>query len=176
MESTVTPLTGMRVAFLVANEGIEEQELTEPWDAVTRAGGRAELLAPKAGEVQCFRHLDRFTHFFINAFRMKFIRFEHALHFGHALGCHPALAAIRKVELRPPVDFQRSTLASAHKAQALHGKRNREVHSRTFTVEQVFEAARELVHIFRRYPPLRFTPACDRAAKGGRGPKPRADR
>ncbi len=56
---TGTSLSGLRVAFLVANEGIEELELTEPWSAVTRAGGRAELLAPKAGEVQCFRHLDR---------------------------------------------------------------------------------------------------------------------
>ena len=54
-----TPLAGRRVAFLVANEGIEEPELTEPWEAVTRAGGRAELLAPDSGEVQCFRHLER---------------------------------------------------------------------------------------------------------------------
>ncbi|MFN8024793.1 MAG: type 1 glutamine amidotransferase domain-containing protein [Acidimicrobiia bacterium] len=53
------PLSAVRVAFLVANEGIEERELTEPWEAVTRAGARAELLAPDAGEVQCFRHLDR---------------------------------------------------------------------------------------------------------------------
>lgn len=53
------PLTGLRVAFLVANEGVEEAELTEPWAAVVHAGGRPELLAPQSGEVQCFRHLDR---------------------------------------------------------------------------------------------------------------------
>lgn len=59
MATSDHPLAGMRVAFLVANEGIEEPELTEPWDAVMRAGGRPELLAPEAGAVQCFRHLDR---------------------------------------------------------------------------------------------------------------------
>jgi protease I len=52
-------LAGLKVAFLVANEGIEEAELTSPWEAVTRAGGRAELLAPDAGTVQCFQHVDR---------------------------------------------------------------------------------------------------------------------
>jgi protease I len=52
-------LAGLKVAFLTANEGVEEAELTAPWEAITRAGGRAELLAPEAGEVQCFQHLDR---------------------------------------------------------------------------------------------------------------------
>ena len=32
-------LNGKRVAFLVANEGIEQVELTEPWKAVEEAGG-----------------------------------------------------------------------------------------------------------------------------------------
>ncbi|HEX9994161.1 MAG TPA: DJ-1/PfpI family protein, partial [Acidimicrobiales bacterium] len=52
-------LNGKRVAFLVANEGVEQVELTEPWKAVEAAGGRPELLAPEAGEVQAFHHLDR---------------------------------------------------------------------------------------------------------------------
>lgn len=52
-------LAGLRVAFLVANEGVEEAELTAPWEAVTRAGGSPQLLAPQAGGVQCFQHLDR---------------------------------------------------------------------------------------------------------------------
>ncbi len=52
-------LAGMRVAFVVANEGIEDAELRDPWAAVTLAGGRAELLAPELGTVQCYRHLDR---------------------------------------------------------------------------------------------------------------------
>ncbi len=51
--------TGARVAFLVSLEGIEEAALVEPWNAARDAGGRPTLLAPHAGEVQCFRHLDR---------------------------------------------------------------------------------------------------------------------
>jgi protease I len=52
-------LHGKRIAFLVANEGIEQAELTEPWRAVEAAGGRPELLAPDAGEVQAVNDLDR---------------------------------------------------------------------------------------------------------------------
>lgn len=52
-------LEGVRVAFLVANEGVEQRELTEPWEAVRRAGGEPVLLAPDTGEVQCFEHLDK---------------------------------------------------------------------------------------------------------------------
>jgi protease I len=52
-------LNGLRVAFLTANEGVEQVELTTPWQAVKDAGGTPELLAPKAGEVQAFNHLDK---------------------------------------------------------------------------------------------------------------------
>lgn len=51
-------IDGKRVAFLTANEGVEQVELTEPRRAVEQAGARAELLAPEAGEVQAFHHLD----------------------------------------------------------------------------------------------------------------------
>jgi protease I len=49
-------LQGRRIAFLIANEGVE---LTTPWRAVLDAGGRVELLAPKMGEAQAFNHLDK---------------------------------------------------------------------------------------------------------------------
>ncbi len=52
-------LNGKKIAFLTANEGIEEVELTEPRKAVTEAGAETELLAPQAGEVQAFNHLDK---------------------------------------------------------------------------------------------------------------------
>jgi protease I len=52
-------LNGKKIAFLVAQEGVEEVELTKPWKAVEQAGGTPELIAPKAGEVQAFNHLDR---------------------------------------------------------------------------------------------------------------------
>jgi protease I len=52
-------LSGKRIAFLVANEGIEQVELTEPWKAVEDAGGTPELIAPEAGQAQAFNHLDK---------------------------------------------------------------------------------------------------------------------
>lgn len=53
-----TSLAGKRIAFVVANEGIEQAELVEPWKAVTDAGATAVLIAPKPGQVQAFNHLD----------------------------------------------------------------------------------------------------------------------
>jgi protease I len=52
-------LTGAQVAFLVANEGVEQIELTDPWKAVEAAGGVPRLIAPKPGRVQAFKHLDK---------------------------------------------------------------------------------------------------------------------
>lgn len=52
-------LSGKKIAFLVAQEGVEEVELTKPWDAVAQAGGTPVLIAPEAGEVQAFNHLDK---------------------------------------------------------------------------------------------------------------------
>ena len=60
---TTTDLSGRRVAFLVANDGVEDIELTHPWDAVTAAGGRAVLIAPRRDDVQTYRHLDRSRRF-----------------------------------------------------------------------------------------------------------------
>ena len=52
-------LKGKKVAFLVANEGIEQVELTRPWQAIEEAGGRPVLLAPEPGEARAFEHLDK---------------------------------------------------------------------------------------------------------------------
>jgi protease I len=52
-------LQGKRIAFLVANEGVEQVELTEPLKAVRGAGAEVDLLAPEAGEVQALNHLDK---------------------------------------------------------------------------------------------------------------------
>ena len=53
------PLEGVRVAFVVANEGVEQVELLEPWHAVIDAGGRPSLVAPELGAVQLMNHLDK---------------------------------------------------------------------------------------------------------------------
>jgi protease I len=56
-------LKGKRIAFLVAQEGVEEVELTKPWEAVKQAGATPELIAPKEGEVQAMNHLDKSSTF-----------------------------------------------------------------------------------------------------------------
>jgi protease I len=52
-------LKGKTVAILVANEGIEQVELTEPRKALQAAGATVELLAPETGQAQAFNHLDK---------------------------------------------------------------------------------------------------------------------
>jgi protease I len=56
-------LQGVRVAFVVANEGVEQIELLRPWQAVIGAGGGSSLVAPEAGMVDTMRHLDRADRF-----------------------------------------------------------------------------------------------------------------
>ena len=55
-------LDGKRIAFLVAPEGVEQVELTEPWKAVEEAGGKPELISLESGEFQAFNHLDKARH------------------------------------------------------------------------------------------------------------------
>ncbi len=52
-----TSLNGKKIAFLVAPEGTEQVELTEPWKAVEQAGGTPELVSTEVGKVQAFNHL-----------------------------------------------------------------------------------------------------------------------
>lgn len=53
------PETDEKVAFLTANVGVEVVELTDPWDTLEEAGITSELIAPEAGTVQAFDHLDK---------------------------------------------------------------------------------------------------------------------
>lgn len=59
-------LAGRTIAFLIANEGAEQVELTSPWQAVRDAGGAPELLAPEKGKAQAFNHLDRGDSFMVD--------------------------------------------------------------------------------------------------------------
>ena len=52
-------LAGKKIAFVVANEGIEQVELTEPWQAAQKAGAETHLVATEPGKVQAFNHLDK---------------------------------------------------------------------------------------------------------------------
>lgn len=51
-------LSHMRIAIL-ATDGFEEVELTEPAKALKDAGARVDVIAPKGGEIQAFRHHDK---------------------------------------------------------------------------------------------------------------------
>ncbi|MEU6543114.1 type 1 glutamine amidotransferase domain-containing protein [Streptomyces sp. NPDC046859] len=49
----------MRIAFLSAPEGVEQVELTEPWQAAQDAGHEPVLVSTESGEIQAFHHLDK---------------------------------------------------------------------------------------------------------------------
>lgn len=51
-------LGGKLVAFLAA-DGVEQIELTEPFEAVKEAGAEVELISVSSGEIQGFHHLDK---------------------------------------------------------------------------------------------------------------------
>ncbi len=51
-------LDGKRIAFL-ATDGVEQVELTEPYDAVRRAGAEPVLLSVKTGSIQGMNHHDK---------------------------------------------------------------------------------------------------------------------
>src|SRR3954451_19600905 len=52
-------LQGKRIAFLMANEGVEQVEYFEPRKAVEEAGAQVDVIATESGEVQGFEHLDK---------------------------------------------------------------------------------------------------------------------
>jgi protease I len=53
-----TSIKGKRIAFL-ATDGVEEVEYTEPRKAVENAGGQADLISIKDGEIQAVNHMDK---------------------------------------------------------------------------------------------------------------------
>jgi protease I len=55
-------LNGKKIAFL-ATDGVEQVELTEPWEAIKSAGGEPELLSIKPGKIQAFQHFEQAEEF-----------------------------------------------------------------------------------------------------------------
>ncbi|WP_141207735.1 type 1 glutamine amidotransferase domain-containing protein [Streptomyces griseorubiginosus] len=49
----------MRIAFLTAPEGVEQVELTDPWQAALDAGHEPVLVSTEPGKIQAFNHLDK---------------------------------------------------------------------------------------------------------------------
>ncbi|MFI7028473.1 type 1 glutamine amidotransferase domain-containing protein [Microbispora rosea] len=60
-------IQGKTIAFLVAPEGVEQVELTEPWKTVQQAGGTPKLVSVERGEIQAFHHLDKADTFPVDA-------------------------------------------------------------------------------------------------------------
>jgi protease I len=51
-------LQGKRIAFL-ATDGVEQIELTEPWDAIRGAGAQTDLVSLEQGQIQGWNHHDK---------------------------------------------------------------------------------------------------------------------
>lgn len=51
-------ISGKKVAFLLT-DGVEQIELTSPWEAVKDAGGEPVLVSPKQGTIQGFDGVDK---------------------------------------------------------------------------------------------------------------------
>lgn len=51
-------IAGKKVAFLLT-DGVEQVELTSPWNAVKDAGGEPTLVAPKAGKLQGYKGTEK---------------------------------------------------------------------------------------------------------------------
>jgi protease I len=51
-------LNGKRIAILAA-DGVEQAELTEPRKALDAAGAKTELISPAKGELQAWRHMEK---------------------------------------------------------------------------------------------------------------------
>lgn len=59
-------LKGRKVAFL-ATDGVEEVELTAPWNALKQAGAEVKLLSDKPGRVQAMKHDEKGASFPVDA-------------------------------------------------------------------------------------------------------------
>lgn len=51
-------IAGKKVAFLLTH-GVEQVELTSPWNAVKEAGGEPTLVAPASGKIQGFNGVEK---------------------------------------------------------------------------------------------------------------------
>ncbi|WP_059005967.1 type 1 glutamine amidotransferase domain-containing protein [Streptomyces specialis] len=57
----------MRIAFVMAHEGVEQIELTSPWEALVETGETPQLISTRPGSVQAFHHLDKADTFPVDA-------------------------------------------------------------------------------------------------------------
>src|ERR1051326_8054447 len=58
VEAATRDLTGFKVA-VIATDGVEESEITEPMKALKDAHATVEVIAPKSGSIQTMKHADK---------------------------------------------------------------------------------------------------------------------
>jgi len=56
------PLKHKTIAFL-ATDGVEQVELTKPWEAIQLAGAEVHLISAQSGQIQAYNHLDKADRF-----------------------------------------------------------------------------------------------------------------
>lgn len=56
-----------RKIAVLATDGVEQIELTTPWEALTRAGAKPQLVSLEDGEIQAMNHLDKGDTFAVDA-------------------------------------------------------------------------------------------------------------
>lgn len=61
----MSDLTGKRIAFL-ATDGVEQDELKKPWDAIKKAGATVELISLQEGEIQGMKHSEKGDKFLVD--------------------------------------------------------------------------------------------------------------
>lgn len=61
-----SPLAGRKVAFL-ATDGVEQVELTAPWNALKQSGAEVKLISVKPGEIQSTNHDQKGEKFSVDA-------------------------------------------------------------------------------------------------------------
>lgn len=59
------PLKHKTIAFL-ATDGVEQIELTGPWEAIQRAGAEVHLISSENGRIQAYNHLDKADRFSVD--------------------------------------------------------------------------------------------------------------
>jgi protease I len=63
----MTEMLKDRKIAVLATDGVEQVELTAPWEALTKAGATPQLVSLKDGEIQAMNHLDKGDTFSVDA-------------------------------------------------------------------------------------------------------------
>ena len=63
----MTEMLQDRKIAVLATDGVEQVELTTPWEALTKAGAKPQLISLEGGEIQGMNHMDKGDTFSVDA-------------------------------------------------------------------------------------------------------------